>query len=596
MTASLPQNNSKEVQEIRRNKLIRKQRQYQYNFDYIAPLPMLQRLPIEAFPSVKWLALVSESVLKILLNTIKVKINASPGLTSVSSLLEIYLNIQKEFKSDSLRTQGFQSVLKMLDDERITGPGEGLDEYNSLFKTIHLPEISSNFTEDSEFAKMRVAGPNPVVIKRLDQRNNNFPVSDEIFESVMPEGSDEQGNAVKDNLDNAINQGRVYIADYAILADVEEGDFPNQQKYLNAPFALFAVPLNSRSLIPVAIQCDQNPQNNPIITPSDAWAWEFAKTTVQIADANYHELISHLGLTHLLIEPFAIATERQLASAHPLGILLRPHFEGTFLINNLAHRFLIGDGDPVDELLAGTGSASRELAVQAVSRSDFNASMLPKTFKDRGVDDKNVLPDYPYRDDALDIWNAIHQWVSDYLSIYYQNDNDITQDYELQSWIKELISDDGGKINGIGEDGKISTLAYLIDVTTQIIFTASAQHAAVNFPQASIMSYTPAIPLAGYTPIPDNFPENVSEENFFNLLPPIKQAQGQLNVTYLLGSVYYTMLGDYSNLIDDVEEPLQKFQDNLKSIEEKILKRNQDNPDNTYEYLLPSKIPQSINI
>ena len=39
--------------------------------------------------------------------------------------------------------------------------------------------------------------------------------------------------------------------------------------------------------------------------------------------------VSHLGRTHLFIEPFVIATERQLGENHPLRLLLRPHFEGT---------------------------------------------------------------------------------------------------------------------------------------------------------------------------------------------------------------------------------------------------------------------------
>ena len=37
-----------------------------------------------------------------------------------------------------------------------------------------------------------------------------------------------------------------------------------------------------------------------------------AKTIVQIADGNYHEFISHLGGTHLWMEPIAIANYRKL--------------------------------------------------------------------------------------------------------------------------------------------------------------------------------------------------------------------------------------------------------------------------------------------
>ena len=65
---------------------------------------------------------------------------------------------------------------------------------------------------------------------------------------------------------------RLYIADYKIFDGVKAGDFPPEYtKYLCAPLALFAVPQAddcSKSLVPVAIQCHQDPSSeNPIFTP-----------------------------------------------------------------------------------------------------------------------------------------------------------------------------------------------------------------------------------------------------------------------------------------------------------------------------------------
>ena len=65
--------------------------------------------------------------------------------------------------------------------------------------------------------------------------------------------------------------------------------------------------------------------------------------------------------------------------------------------------------------------------------------MLPKTFKARGVDDPELLPNYPYRDDALLYWDAIHRWVSSYLSLYYHSDADVQADPELAAWFDELV-------------------------------------------------------------------------------------------------------------------------------------------------------------
>jgi arachidonate 15-lipoxygenase len=583
--------------EERLAKLNQRRTQYQYNFEYIESLPMLQKLPSEAYPSVKWLVLVGEAALKLFLNTIQVKNQKNQA--NASNLSDTYLSTQKQLKSNEFNRLEFKSMLqgtlKMLDTERISGSGDNLDEYDGLFKAIPLPEIRNQFQSDFEFARMRVAGPNPVVIERISAPDARFPVTDTQYLSVIP----------GDTLERAGNEGRLYIADYAVLSGVTNGSFP-QQKYIYAPLALFAVPpvgSPSRALVAVAIQCGQDPGVNSIFTPpnvnatdSEKWGWQVAKTIVQIADANHHELISHLGLTHLLIEPFAIATQRQLASAHPLGILLRAHFEGTLLINDLAQKFLTGAGDPVDALLAGTYQSSQGLSAQAIQKFVFNKSMLPETFARRGVQDIGALPEYPYRDDALLIWEAVHQWVLDYLKIYYASDKDVRQDNELQEWLRELISPNGGRIQGIGQDGQINTLEYLIGVTTLIIFTASAQHAAVNFPQASIMSYAPAMPMAGYTSLPASV-DDITEQDYFKLMPPIKQAQGQLNLTYLLGSVYYTRLGDYSSLVDSrVQDPLNKFQKNLKDIESKIVFRNATQPRNFYKFLMPSRIPQSINI
>jgi arachidonate 15-lipoxygenase len=56
----------------------------------------------------------------------------------------------------------------------------------------------------------------------------------------------------------------------------------------------------------------------------------------------------------------------------------------------------------------------------------------------------------------------------------------------------------------VGQDGRVQTRDYLVDAVTLIIFTASAQHAAVNYPQSFIMSYAPAMPLAGYALAPSS--------------------------------------------------------------------------------------------
>ncbi|MBD2596876.1 lipoxygenase [Nostoc spongiaeforme FACHB-130] len=494
-------------------------------------------------------------------------------------------------------------LLKFDDDEALPGDvnfspevsaaQRTLKDYNKLFSIIPLPQISQNFSEDLTFGYMRVAGPNPLMLQQVKAGDKILEISDALYQEITK---------TSDSLAAAISEGRLYQADYAALKDMQSGNFPQEQKYIYAPVALFVVPpLNNlfRPLIPIAIQCQSG---SPVFTPLSGENWLVAKSVVQMADVNYHELVSHLGRTHLFIEPFAIATRRQLPKNHPLRILLEPHLEGTILINYGAHQKLIADQGGVDKLLASTIESDRQMAIKGAQDYlyNFNAAMFPNILVSRSVDNVNQLPEYPYRDDGQLIWQAVSQWVSTYLSIQYPNAQQIIADVNLQNWAKELVSQQGGRLQNFGEDvsGTIKTLEYLIQVATTVIFTASAQHAAVNFPQGNLMTYTPAFPLAGYS----SAPTSDQQSDLMNFLPPLSQAKDQLKLTYLLGSVYYTRLGQYSNSYfhsqPQIKAALFTFQTELKDIEAEINRRNRLNSARImpYEFLLPSRIPQSINI
>ena len=497
------------------------------------------------------------------------------------------LDLESEQSSNvAFSTGGFQDL-------------PSLENYDSLFVDIRLPQISKRFQEDLIFAYMRVAGPNPLMLQQLSEGDQPLQVTNEKYQQII------ERFKFSDSLEAALQEGRLYKADYCLLKDMAQGSFPNNvKKYPGAPLALLAVPpvnSSSRSLIAVAIQCQQPSvsENPPVFTPLDGDNWMIAKTIVNMADSNYHELVSHLGRTHLFVEPFVLATKRKLPAHHKLRILLEPHFEGTILINYGAHKSLIATGGKVDELLASTIEEERVIAVEGAKSylHNFNDVMFPKTLTSHGVGDSAQLPDYPYRDDGRLIWDAIHTWVGAYLSIDYTSDQQLLKDQDLQNWAKELVSDQGGRLKNFGEDasGAIKTLNYLIDAVSSVIFTASAQHAAVNLPQSELMSYAPAFPLALYSPAPTSSEE---QGNFMSMLPSVDRAQNQIEVLGLLGSVYYTKLGQYNEgyFKDPKVKPyLGKFQNQLRDIEIEISKKNFSRL-MPYKFLLPSQIPQSINI
>jgi arachidonate 15-lipoxygenase len=587
---TLPQKASRFGKWRRRRQLASDRWDYQFNYTHISALAIANEVPIRDELHFNWLTTVVKNVLVALENRALLELSAEAAR----------YHREKHGKLRSLVDRGLAVVAEIRElvhealrfDLRIgapASPAKALADYADLFRSIGLPPVSKDYQNDSAFAEMRVAGPNPVMIQRVTAPDDRLQFTDAMFQIGAP----------GDSLDAAMAEARLYAADYAMLDGAETGAFPNGQKYLAAPIALFVVDKVTRQLKPVAIQCQQKPgPKNPIFLPNDGWNWQIAKTFVEIADGNVHEAMIHLGRTHLVIEPFVVTTLRQLATSHPLSHLLRPHFDGTMSINKASWRHLIAEKGGVEKLFSASLPAARGLAVKGVQSLNVMGSLLPRTFESRGVGDATALPNYPYRDDALLYWKAIHGWVKPYLDLYYVTQADILEDTELQAWGRELGSKEGGRVSGLPNGGAIRTVAELADLLTFVIYTASVQHAAVNFPQYDCMSYVPNMPLAAYRPPPTE-KAGATEAEYLATLPTLDMAELQLELGYLLGGVYYTELGQYDSgqFGHDrrVAGLLKQFQHAITGAGTTIAERNAERW-RPYKTLLPQGIPQSINI
>nr|WP_246330028.1 lipoxygenase family protein [Endobacter medicaginis] len=413
-----------------------------------------------------------------------------------------------------------------------------------------------------------------------------------------------------DTLSAALAGKRLFILDYVELGAMAPAGGTSKTLtgtgYVAAPIALFALLPGAATLSAVAIQCGQNPATNPIICRTAAsssqayWAWQMAKTVVNTADFNYHEMFVHLGRTHLVSEAFCVATHRQLAPNHPLSVLLLPHYEGDIFINELAAAIIMSPDTFGDLILGGPIAAAQQAAARDRLAFDFYNQMPPVDFANRGVASSSVLPEYPYRDDALLIWQALLDWATNYIGVYYKSDADVVGDGELSAWVTEIAS--SGKILGFRP---ITSRSQLAQVVAMIMFTASAQHAAVNFPQSQFMVYQPVYSGVMNAPPPSGL--SASQQNWNALLPNMVAAIAQMHFLYLLGSVHYRSLGNYqsanfaylSTLTDPAITatggPLSQYRAALTAIEAKINAANTTRS-YPYPYLLPSRIPTSTNI
>lgn len=628
----LPQLDSPKHQEKREEELAKMKTKYIWDTDVasVKGVPMSKNVPETNDPTMEWLLKAADVALQVVDNLVvhsltgdknnvelkEIK-NSLAALkdehtasekSSLESRIARTISEAKHLLSLDINTKGILSIKKELDrlkdlisahtlSDAITSQ-EGLAPYKALFDTIKLDPVAESFQEDSLFSYFRVTGPNPMLIQCLSEIPNKFALTDSGYQSAM--GSD-------DSLEAALTDNRLFMLDYHELQHIVDnpGEYDGLPKQLFAPLVLLAKPKDGEDLVPVAIQRTQDVADSGVVyftedkaSPS-YWPWQTAKSIVEMAEGNYHELFVHLARTHLFIEAFAVATYRNLAPSHPLNVLLVPHFEGTLFINNAATGSLIAKDGPIDKIFAGEITATQQASGSDRLAYDFYQNMLPTNLKIRRVEDPNILPKYPYRDDATLVWDAIKKWTTEYINIYYSHDTDVMGDTELAAWTADLEGD--GKIKGFTA---ITTKEQLADVLTMIIFTGSAQHAAVNFPQSTLMTYAPAFSGSIWG---EKDPKGDTCEQWLNTLPPIKLASDQLALLHVLGGVYYRMLGHYqtndfpyTEWFEDKRiigkgNALERFQDSLREIDKAIDNRNQDRSI-AYTYLKPRNIPMSINI
>lgn len=97
-------------------------------------------------------------------------------------------------------------------------------------------------------------------------------------------------------------------------------------------------------------------QQTPVVKPStlgkaeDVRGWVKARMWFNMVDAQFHESITHLGFTHLLMDGVSVCMHRNLSDRHPIYKLLLPHFQYMHAINLNAHK-LLGPGGLVDQVM-----------------------------------------------------------------------------------------------------------------------------------------------------------------------------------------------------------------------------------------------------
>jgi arachidonate 15-lipoxygenase len=486
-----------------------------------------------------------------------------------------------------------------------------LADYARVFTFFETPEIVSTWQDDKVFGSQRLAGLNPMTINLVTADGASGVGWPQLLPKLSPRINDQAITPFLGNdatIAQAITQSRLFVTDFASLHDVvASSTAPGWQKGqpLMGPIALYVKTDDFPGLQPVAIQLNQTPDSPVYLAsegqqPGKQYEWLMAKMFLQCADLNLNQVVNHLAFTHLIEEGFAVATFRRLAWQHPLYSLLTKHFAALLVINQLGVLTLINSTGIVQQILEGGLTGSVQLIENAYKNWSFDEMDFPENLKKRGVDNGSVLPYYPYRDDGMLIWDLLGQYVKEYLDLYYLNDDDVINDYELQSWAAQLggaTDNAAGKVPGF--PAQIGTREQLYGIVRRIIWTAGPQHAAVNFPQVDFTTFIPNATGATYTP---PFQGNVDESDLLQLLAPKPETAVQVKASYALAGYHYDQLLNYDLCNDDGSQAIVKkyYQLLVTEVRNEIVARNKQRAGQAglmvYPYFLPENIPNSTSV
>uniref|UniRef100_A0A8C5BC38 Arachidonate 5-lipoxygenase a n=1 Tax=Gadus morhua TaxID=8049 RepID=A0A8C5BC38_GADMO len=341
-------------------------------------------------------------------------------------------------------------------------------------------------------------------------------------------------------------------------------------------------------------------ENAPIFLPSDSQDdWLIAKIWVRSADFHVHQTITHLLRTHLMSEMFGVAMFRHLPAVHPVYKLLVPHIRYTIAINTKAREQLICKFGIFDKANGTGGGGHVQLIQKAMKTLTFKSLCFPDSIKARNMESVEELPTYFFRDDGNKVWDATKSFVSDVVNIYYASDAVVQKDEEIQAFVKDVFNFGMQASESCEFPESLKTQEELTEYLTVVIFTASSQHAAVNFGQYDWCSWIPNAPSTMRKPPPTE--KGVADVKLIiESLPDRGRSCWHLGAVWALSQfqeneLYLGMYPDEHFIEQPVKEAMKKFRKVLAGISTLIKLRNQGKR-LPYYYMSPDKIPNSVAV
>lgn len=478
---------------------------------------------------------------------------------------------------------------------------EASDPFRVYFEAeVQVPgPILERTGEDEEFCRQLFQGACPHVVALV----RDAAAIPEAFRGMDVDGTP---------LAELIPEKRLFLCDYSELLNVgdpeaikEKGYFEYKGMVVYAPLVVIAKDGEGDDqrfrIVGIQLTRRDDPARNVVYTPGSATPNKYraAKMHAACADMQYQEWIYHLGLAHLVVEPFAIAHKNAFPAEHVIGALLEPHFRDTIGINFLARQTLVSYTTPFTDSVFSTGSGGALKMVLGVWKDyDFQARTFPAMLAARGFDEEGSdgVAGYYFRDDAFACWNAIRDYVREVVEAEYASDAAVAEDPVLKAWAEESTDPERAGIPGF--PGAFDSRDLLVETVTAIIHNSTVMHAAVNYTQMDYQAYLPNRSPSLVKPVPEG-EGDVDEAHVQGTLPGQFVRHFQAMFSYILTMPGLHPLASFPPGSPKLAGPHERFQARLAEISGSIRARNaalEAAGKVPYPYLDPANVPASVAI
>lgn len=200
----------------------------------------------------------------------------------------------------------------------------------------------------------------------------------------------------------------------------------------------------------------------------------------------------HAADIHLIMAGTFSSVNNNLPIEHPMRKLMYLHQFQSISLVHYKPVLLLKDGGYFPCFSSYNRDVLMEMIVKRAEKFDIARMDVKADLNKRKMFEWGGSSKYPYADNAMRLWAIISNHVNEYISLYYQTDDEVVKDEYLQQWFEGLNK---SIPNGIKGYTPTLTKENLTKLITSFIFTTSVEHDLVANFQLNYTIWQNVIPL-----------------------------------------------------------------------------------------------------